>query len=194
MSDLLLSVLIPTIPSRHAKLKQLYDYLIEQIGISRVEVLCHLDNKQRTIGRKRNDLLQSAQGDYVVFVDDDDWIHEAFIESLLEVIRDHAPDVIVYPVRCNIPHAGGSLTGVVESSVKFPNEQFVNGGTTKRRPIQIHCWKRKLAVTSQFPDTSRGEDFKWAEPLWSHVETEIRINKELYVYDRERDISQAYDA
>ena len=193
MSELLLSVLIPTIPSRHAKLKQLYDYLLQQIEDGPVEVLCHLDNKHRTIGRKRNDLLQSAQGKYVVFVDDDDWVHEAFIESLLEAIAQE-PDVIVYPVRCNIPHAGGSLTGVVESSVKFPNEQFVNGGTTKRKPIQIHCWKRKLAVCSQFPNTSRGEDFKWAEPLWDHVDSEIRINKELYVYDRERDISEAYDA
>jgi glycosyltransferase involved in cell wall biosynthesis len=190
-----LSILICTIPGREAKLQKLWDHIHGQIldGFP-VEVLTLKDNKKRTIGAKRNALLQAAQGRYVAFVDDDDWVADEYIRDLLEAAT-HRPDVIVFPVDCKIPSkTKGELTGVVESSVHFPNEQFKNGGVTRRKPIQIHCWRRELAKTAIFPDTSRGEDFKWAEQLWNQVTKEVRVDNALYLYHRERDFGEAYSA
>lgn len=189
-----LSILIPTVPERQDKLRKLWEHLNSQIltGFP-VEILVLMDNRKMTIGRKRQKLLESAQGEYIAFVDDDDWVSVNYVRALLEAAT-HRPDVIVFPIPCEIPSGSKTLRGTVESSVHFENEQFRDGGITKRKPIQIHCWRRTLALQATFPDTSRGEDFAWAGQLWDKVTTERRVDETLYLYSRERDLSEAYDA
>ena len=61
----LLSILTPAVPSRMAQLAKLCDELAKQIGGLAVEHLTLLDNKRRSVGLKRQALLDIARGDYV---------------------------------------------------------------------------------------------------------------------------------
>ncbi|SCM92825.1 Uncharacterized protein BWINRASL_01028 [Bacillus mycoides] len=49
------------------------DTLYEQAQNKPVEILVLLENKKRTTGEKRNILVEQAKGEYVAFVDDDEW-------------------------------------------------------------------------------------------------------------------------
>lgn len=62
---ILLSILIPSIPHRIDKMKRLFERLQEQIGDKNIEVLSFLDNKKRSIGLKRDALVQLARGSTV---------------------------------------------------------------------------------------------------------------------------------
>ncbi len=188
-----LSILILAIPGREEKVKRLCEKLFAQIGDRAVEVLVLLDNKKRKIGTKRQNLLDISQGRYVTFIDDDDSVSGDYMKLILDAIDHHEPDLIVYDMWCQIPYGNTFLTGTVKSSVEYPIDQFVDGGVTLRKPIEVHCWKREIAIQSKFPDANRGEDFEWAEPLWPLVKTEIKIEKALYLYTRERDYSEAYE-
>ena len=67
-----LSILVATIPNRINNYYQMMmNNLIEQVkAYDDVELISFFDNKKRTIGRKRNDMVKLAQGEYIVFIDD----------------------------------------------------------------------------------------------------------------------------
>ena len=85
------TVLIPTMPGRESSLKQLTDSIHEKMmricPDIRYEIRVGFDNKESTIGVKRQALLQAAEGKYVAFIDDDDEITDADIEDLTATIR-----------------------------------------------------------------------------------------------------------
>ena len=69
----LLSVLTCSLKSRSQVFKRLENILKKQIfNTNQVELLANIDNGEKTIGCKRNELLNAAKGQYVVFIDDDD--------------------------------------------------------------------------------------------------------------------------
>ncbi len=87
----LLSVLITSLPERlEAHLLPLWRKLTAQAAATgaptQVELVSLLDNRTRTIGEKREDLVQIARGLYVAFVDDDDDISPDYLPQLLAAI------------------------------------------------------------------------------------------------------------
>jgi len=78
-----LSILIPSIPSREDRLNRIYAKLLDQVGERDVEILVFIDNKKRSIGLKRDALVQMSIGDYVAFVDDDDDVSDDYIDEML---------------------------------------------------------------------------------------------------------------
>ena len=86
-----LSILIPSLEERRKTLEQLKTELANQIGKRNVEVLSLSDNRQMSIGQKRNMLLTQSTGEYVAFVDDDDMVSPDYIEKVLNALTKN-PD------------------------------------------------------------------------------------------------------
>lgn len=58
-----------------------------------------VDNRKRTTGAKRNDLIDLAKGEYVTFIDDDDWAGANYVQSILGAIDQYpGTDCIVFDV------------------------------------------------------------------------------------------------
>ena len=47
------------------------------------------DNKKRSVGEKRQDLLNLAKGQYLVFIDDDDRISDDYISSIIQAMNEN---------------------------------------------------------------------------------------------------------
>ena len=62
-----LSITIPSLPSRLDKFSSLFTKIQNQIpnGSKEIEILSLIDNKNKSVGRKRQALFQLARGDYV---------------------------------------------------------------------------------------------------------------------------------
>ena len=69
--EIKLAILIPSIPSRFKRFERLFERINDQATKSDmvVEVLGLFDNKKRSIGHKRDALVQMSKGDYVCFCD-----------------------------------------------------------------------------------------------------------------------------
>lgn len=191
----LLSVLIPSVPSRVAKMSALFAKLQAQIGDLPVEVLCLLDNKKRTVGRKRGDLVAAARGIYVAFVDDDDDVSDDYIAKLVAAIRKETasppilwPEVIVFKQRCTFVNAKCisclEIDGppfVIDHSIRYEMGQVHQypDGTWKdiqRKPWHHNAWRADIAKSELFPDTNFGEDGGWVSKLWPKVTHEALID------------------
>lgn len=157
-----LSVLVPMVPRRLASgvSTALIAELCRQAENQPVEILGLLDNKRRTLGAKRNDLLQMARGDYVAFVGDDDWVNSCYVELLLERI-ENAPDLITFQVFVS----GGGVDSVVD---------------LYESPRDICAWNRSLVRNLRFPEVSAGEDGAWAQAAHKRVTFQAHVPHPLY--------------
>ena len=54
-----------------------------------MEIIGLFDNKKRSVGEKRQDLLNLAKGQYLVFIDDDDRISDDYISSIIQAMNEN---------------------------------------------------------------------------------------------------------
>lgn len=195
LQEIKLSILIPSIPSRVTKfLMPLYEKLKTQcLKYPEVEILIFLDNKTRTIGKKREGLVKLAQGEYQVQIDDDDNVTPDFVSSLMEVIKTDKPyDVILFDQYASI---NGENLFTVQVEMNNENEQCkkINGVwvNIKRAPFHNMCWRSSIAKSEDFPDASYGEDWHWAKRLNEKVKTHYKINKALTFYYFNEHVTEA---
>lgn len=89
-----LSILVPTMNSRQFVFNQLKTELERQIDeVSyKVQIIVDLDDGQKTIGQKRNDMLLKAKSQYCVFIDDDDIVSPEYLKSFEPMIADGSYD------------------------------------------------------------------------------------------------------
>lgn len=184
----LLSILTPSIPSRMDRLQRLMDELQRQIGDLPVEHLVLIDNKRRTVGEKREALLHAAKGDYIAFVDDDDWVRGNYVHALIQMLGEPAPpDVVTFQQHAYFEG--------VRHDIRFKhgheNEAPRTFEMATRGAWHVCCWRRSIALLSHFPSTNYGEDWAWAEPLNKLPLVEHHIPAVLHEYHYRSDVSEA---
>jgi glycosyltransferase involved in cell wall biosynthesis len=182
-----LSILIPSVPSRFKKMEKLFKKLESQGGD--VEILVFTDNKKRSIGYKRDALVQIARGDYLAFVDDDDDISGDYVKEILSSLEG---DIVVFKSEATLN--GKKL--IVDFDKDYENEEVTPDGEgglrdVKRRPFHVCVWKSSLAKKFHFPDSNYGEDWKWCEQVLGEVKTQTKINKVLHYYNFKNELSEA---
>lgn len=170
-----LSILIPTLPSRFAFFARLWAILEPQLT-DEVEVLWLGDAHNRPLGAKRNELLQMAQSDYVVFCDDDDLIEPHYVSSILEATKEGS-DVICFDQTVSIDGGPRKLCkyGLEYEYVDTP--ELWTG-----KPAHTQPYKTAIAQQCHFPLTNWGEDFGFVSQAWPLCKTQTRINDVLYHY------------
>jgi glycosyltransferase involved in cell wall biosynthesis len=171
-----LSILTVTLESRSAVFQNLIRALNAQSDKT-VEMLANLDNGEKSIGAKRNELLKAAKGDYVVFVDDDDMVSPYYVSSILGAIKS-GPDC------CGLE---GIITTKTFGPRKFIHslkytDWYEENEVYYRCPNHLNPIKREIALEVGFPDLSFQEDKDFSLRLKGKLQTEVYINQPLYYY------------
>jgi len=191
---MILSVLICSLESRkhllNSLLGELYmqrDKLMMQSANayhinfhSPVEILTFVDNKQYTTGHKRNELLKSATGKYIIFIDDDDWIEPWYIDELLKAAKS---DADCFAINGWITTNGRQRIDW-RLSKDNPNKTIYENGKPVylRTTNHITAVKRELALQAGFPDKSNAEDQWYSNRVAPLCKTEFLIHPPMYHY------------
>lgn len=182
-----LSILVPSVHTRYMNgtnmriQSQLFGEWRELPEDQRaeIEILILTDTKSRTIGAKRNDMLDMAQGEYVAFVDDDDRVTPDYLQTLLRA-TDSRVDVITFQVEVSLN--GDPTAKPCYYSLDYLSD-YNGADAYYRLPNHLMCVKRDLARKARFPETQRGEDAEYAKRLRPLLRTEHPIHRVLYYYD-----------
>lgn len=181
---ILLSILIPTVEERWREFENLksniYAELNEDGFLREVEMLSIRDNKEMTIGEKRELLYKEANGLYAIQLDDDDQLSRNAIQLILEAIRSN-PDVDCITFEEHI-----DIDGKIQRSnhsLKYADwcDNF-DGFDYCRTPFMKSVIKTEIAKSVPIPHIRFGEDHQWAQALKSHLKTEFHIDQQLYKY------------
>lgn len=175
-----LSILIPTVVGREACFEKLYTHLSAQIKDHDVEVLFLKDNKELSIGAKRQKLLEMASGDYMVMIDDDDWVPDDYVFQITYILKDK-PDCIGYLESVTI----NGEQGLACHSNRFKDWGYNQDGYQYVRtifykdPIRTDI-ARKVGIA----DMRYGEDHDFARRLKASglLKKEIFYNRVMYYY------------
>lgn len=173
-----LSILICSIESRSHLLARLMATLDMQSDTN-AEVLVSIDNRQKKISDKRNELLDRAKGEYVVFIDDDDLVPSYYVSELLKAIESK-PDCIGFD---------GYMTTNSKDRHNFKisntfDSWYEKNGVYYRTINHLCPVKRELALQAKFPrGINSGEDAEYSNRLRPLLKTEVYINKDMYHYD-----------
>jgi hypothetical protein len=174
---MILSILTPTIPGRENQLQALQQKIEAQIGGQAVEHLILSDNRKRSIGAKRQALLDISRGQYIAFVDDDDDVAGGYIEELVNAAASGA-DVITFL-------QGATYNGqqsVVDFQLGQSDQDFQPGGITNRDAWHVNAWRRSRISHCQFGESNYGEDLTWCKQARRMAETTVHIPKILHFY------------
>ena len=188
-----LSILIPATPRRvTSHLQPLIAELETQIAQleqpQTVEVLSFLDNRMRTIGEKRDALVQMSRGQFVAFCDDDDWVAPEYVRLLTDTIAVTTPrtSVITFDQLAVV----NGVDAICSFSLKHPNEAFKQP-SFKRSAWHVCAWRGDMARRVRFPASNYGEDWAWAKHLVLDATGEIHISKVLHHYRYSDAVSEA---
>lgn len=175
--SILLSVLIPSIPSRLPSLTRLLSVLEAQTH-PRVEVLVLLDNKRRQLGLKRNCLMDQAQGKFLCHIDDDDCVADNFVATLLPEC-EYDVDLIAYDADASL---NGAPPFRVNTMLGAANEQpqHLPGGRLSditRTPWTWCLWRTELARQCRYPEHfDAAEDAFFLRQILPCVQTHRKVN------------------
>lgn len=185
-----LSILTPAIWDRDYKAKALWVKIRGQIEAAEadgeVEHLVYFDNKARSIGAKRQALIDTARGDYVAFVDDDDDISADYVECLLKGAGSNA-DVLTFKQDAH----WGKQRSIVHFSGRHRDETFNPDGVTKRAPWHNCAWRREVVEGCLFGESNYGEDLVWCRQARKRVRNEMHIDRVLHIYRHDPETTAA---
>jgi hypothetical protein len=165
----LLSVLIPTVVGREAQ----FNALIETIP---VPILYCKDNKEMSIGTKRQLLLDKCETEYFVMCDDDDALSLDYFPTILPLL-EKKPDCI-----CYLEDINGVQTAC--HSNRFEDWGIGKGYHYYRTPFYKDVLRTDIARKIGFNDLRYGEDYDFAKRLKTSrlIQNEIFVDKKMYFY------------
>lgn len=179
-----LSILICTIVGRENSLNNLLTILNKQKTES-VEILVNKDNRENSVGKKRNELINKSKGEYICFIDDDDIVSEDYINKILNLIEKSNPDVIGLELDYLV---NGIKKGKAYHSIKYKswyeekNIDIPNEMKYYRNPNHLNPVKRDIAKKVMFPEINFREDYDYSMRMLPLLKTEEYINDTIYIY------------
>lgn len=182
MSDVKLSILILTIPSRSDKLERLMKILRPQLPVDGSVELIIKENAAiadggPTIGENRNAALADAIGDYVCFIDDDDMVCTEYVQQILKAIET-TPDVVGLKGHYI---CGGNKPELFVHSIQYSEWKTVDG-VHQRMPNHLNAIRRELAIQVGYPAKNHGEDHDFSMAVRPLLKSEIMPEPILYFY------------
>jgi glycosyltransferase involved in cell wall biosynthesis len=182
-----LSILIATIPERVTSFRNLWNNLFDQrmnlFGAEQLDSIVEVindstDKAQISIGAKRQRLLEAAQGEYVVFIDDDDLVMPNYIEKILEAINE-GPDCVDLNILM--------LTNQVKPQMCYHHRLnrvwHEDRGAYYRTVTHFNPIKREIALQVGFQDIRFGEDKDYSDKVTKLCSNSIVIPEIIYIYN-----------
>lgn len=136
----------------------------DELALNNIKLIEHKINKG--VSKSRNDGIEMANGKYVAFCDADDMVMPNYIETLLELIKEHEEEIIYF------------------------NWLDINTNDVVRFPSNPAVWKAiyKREIVPKFDETLKArEDYFFNEELDRTNHTKYYYDKVLYLYNSGRE-------
>lgn len=175
------SILIATQGRRNDKFQALVRELLRQFSTTNdFEIVAYWNNGEKSIGDIRQALLEEAKGEYVCFIDDDDWVPDWYCA---EILNHLGKDYIGFEVELfEKDHKMPRVFHSIRYGIWHQDDQGYYRGITHLNPI-----RREIALQGKFGQQGLGEDEDWARTISPLVRTENYIDKIMYYYRHDAD-------
>lgn len=140
----------------------------------------------------RNAGLDICKGEYISFVDSDDWVEQSYIETLLHILEDSKADISIG----NFTKSQSSYTYILKDfdrnySILEPSQAIKNLWDKNLDATFVTAWgklfKRELYNNVRFPKGRIHEDEYTSYKLFYNSNRVVFLDAPLYVYFQRED-------
>jgi len=180
---MILSILICSveIEERQIKLKKLVSELHRQISKNYaeeiVEILIDADNMTKSVGQKRNDLISKAKGHFVCFIDDDDFITENYLSTILNHLNIRIDILLI-----GISHIENGINKIKILPSLFIDNLTTNEVVFKTNHFHLCPHKKSIAELISFDCVNFAEDMIYSQKMVKHISNHAVISDPIYIY------------
>ena len=181
--ETLLSILICSVENEERKksLQKLIYELQHQINKNYaeelVEIIIDTDNMIKSVGKKRNDLIEKAKGKYVCFIDDDDFISDNYLNVILNHLNfDY--DIVLIAISQILD---GNITKTIIPSLYIDNV-VSNNSIFKTNHFHLCPHKKSIAKLVLFDCINFSEDMIYSQKIVQYITNYFLVEEPLYLY------------
>jgi glycosyltransferase involved in cell wall biosynthesis len=181
--EITLSILICSVDTeeRQAKLKKLISELNRQISKNFaeevIEIIIDTDNMDKSVGQKRNDLIEKAQGEFVCFIDDDDFISENYLSTILYHLN---PSIDILLIAIEHIENGVNKPKIIPSL--YIDNLNTGEAVFKTNHFHLCPHKKSIARNVLFEWVNFAEDMLYSQKMVKHINNYFLISEPIYIY------------
>jgi glycosyltransferase involved in cell wall biosynthesis len=180
-SGVKLSILICSLKfsDREYNLNKILNELANQISINNyeneIEILIEADKGELSVGEKRNKLINRSSGEYICFIDDDDFISSDYLLSILDNLRK---DILL--IRIN--HI---IDGVKSKPIQTSLYLDIETDTAFFRCNHFHLCPVKSSIAKKvlFMSLNFAEDMYYSQKLVPLIDSYDVLENDIYIYN-----------
>jgi hypothetical protein len=177
-----LSILICSVENteRQENLNKLIHELNNQIcsnyADNIVEILVEKDNGTMSVGAKRNLLIDKANGEYICFIDDDDFIAQNYLNLILQNLTK---DILIIRIEHKI---NGKKGKEIQPSLYIDNLE-TNELIFRANHLHLCPHLKMKASWVKFQEINFAEDLDYSQRLIPFIENYESITDAIYIYN-----------
>jgi len=181
-SNVKLSILICSVDTieRKESLNKLIHELNHQVCSNYaeeiVEIIVEKDNGELSVGGKINVLIDKAQGEYICFIDDDDFISSNYLNTILQNLTK---DILLIRIEHLIQ---GVKTTTIQPSLYIDN-LVTNELIYCVNHLHLCPHKRLISKQIKFKELNFSEDIDYSQRIISAINCYDLITEALYIYN-----------
>lgn len=145
--------------------------------------------KNQGVSAARNWALDYMHGEYVIFVDSDDFIAPDLVECCLKLSIDKQCDIVVFKIQ-RLVHAMQTVNLKIQNEIKI--EKYETSENIRKKVLinkisnylVMGFYKRKLWKNVKLPAYSSHEDMYILPRIFINAQNIISIDNILYYYNR----------
>ena len=147
----------------------------------------YIVQKNSGVSNARNNGLSKVKGDFITFIDSDDWVENDYIESLIKLLIDHDADVITSSA---IDFTDDKVLNTSEKNLKYEittNKELMIKDLLEAEKYNSVCWgniyRKNIIFGLRFDENLKiGEDLKLLIAIFEKCNKLIVTNIRKYHY------------
>lgn len=175
------TILVPTLGQRTHLFDRLMTVLLPQLDnhAGRVRVVGWFSHGHPSIGVIRDALVQTAPGEYVSFIDDDDLVPGYYVDEIVKAIAGR-PHHVGFKLEYR---ENGDRRTIIDHSLVH-GRWGENARGTFRDVTHLDPIRTELARRARFAVVmaGRAEDRPWVQQVRRHLRTEAYVDRVMYHY------------
>ncbi|MPS73225.1 MAG: glycosyltransferase family 2 protein [Chryseobacterium sp.] len=155
-----------------------------------------IDQKNNGVSSARNAGLEDANGEYICFIDADDWVENDYLSTLSKDAEEKNSDLVISNVKKQLPDktikGNNFKKDLLESESFLPSDFFVDDFFVLENPPFAKLFKKSIIDKNSLrfdKELKNGEDFIFVLEYALHCKKITFINKFTYNYNLNSDSS-----